>query len=250
MTTETNATLPQSPEQASSCSNAAPVNWNWNSTRSPHLEKRRETRYETCEPVDLYLLDMNNLRLSGMLRDISKNGMRIELDMPLKAGDRLEVLLRNKIIVFAAVRYCRRSGESYQIGSVIDDVLYATAASPLRTSKTVRSETTSKQVTQHIHFGEKRSEDSPERRAFGRPSKGSFDQVVRSPHPVKRERLGAHVDRNDIDNLLGLRLSETKTALLERHLVSCDQCLDLVLRTLEDRASSPSASPKSHRGQI
>jgi hypothetical protein len=248
MTTETTATLPQSPEQASNFPSAAAVNWS--STESPRVEKRSETRYETCEPVDLYLLDMNNLRLSGMLRDISKNGMRIELDMPLKPGDRIEVLLRNKIIVLAAVRYCRRTGEFYQVGSVIDDVFYPRAASPLRTSKTARSETTSKQVTQHITFGEKRSEDSPERRASGRASKGAFDQVVSFGHPEKTESLGAHLDRTDVDHLLGLRLSETKTALLERHLASCDQCLDLVLRTLEDRASSPAPSLKIDRGQI
>jgi PilZ domain len=255
MTTEITATLPPIPEQASSCSPAALVNWN--STESPRLEKRREPRYETCEPVDLYLLDMNNLHLSGMLRDISKSGMRIELDMPLKVGDRMEVLLQNNTIVLAAVRYCRRTGESHQVGCVIDDVFYPKAASPLCTFKTAGSESAFQQVTQHIYFGEKRPEDSREPRASGRAFKGAIDQVVSSRDPLKTQNLavkkegpGAHVDRNDIDNLLGLRLSQTKTALLERHLASCDQCLDLLMRMLEDRASSPSASPKCARGQI
>jgi PilZ domain len=247
MTIETTATLPPSPEQASGCSCAAPANWTDN--ERPHGEQRRETRYETCEPVDVYLLDANNLRLSGMLRDISKNGMRIELDMPLKGGDRLEVVLRNRIIVFAEVRYSRRTGESYQIGSVIDDVYYPKAEVPARASETAARETTFKQVTQLVCVGEKRSTDSPEEPAQGRPSKGVSHQVVGFPHPVKTARPGVHLDRYDVDNLLKLRLSETRTTLLERHLASCDQCLDLVLRALEERASPHSALPKNEPGQ-
>jgi hypothetical protein len=215
MTIETSATLP-CPDQVSSRSCEAPAEWTANVGSS--VEKRRETRYATCEPIDVNLLDINNLRLSGMLRDISKNGMRIELDMPLKTGDRLEVVLRNKIIVFAEVRYCSQTGEFHQIGIVIDDVYYPKA-------------------------------DSPERRAPGRTSEGAIHEVVGFRHPVKTERLGVHLDRYDVDNLLKLRLSETRTALLERHLASCDQCLDLVLRTLDDRASSSSPSPKSDWGQ-
>ena len=249
MMTETDTTLPQVPEQESSAPSAPPV------TRrsSGHLrvEKRRETRYAICEQVDVYLLDMNNLRLSGVLRDISKSGMRIELDMPLKAGDRMEVLLQNKAIVFAEVRYCRRSGDSYQVGSVIDDVYYpksmpSQSTATQRASSTAGSEIISKQVTQHVRWGEKRPADS-EKRAVSRSSNPA--------EAVKPEHLGTHVDRNDINNLLGLRLSETKAALLERHLASCDQCLDLVLLTLEERASEERASPrpaarKSDRGQI
>jgi PilZ domain len=248
MTADTSATLPQSPEQTSSASIAAPANWCANGT--PGVEKRRETRYATCEPVDVYLLDMNNLRLGGMLRDVSKNGMRIELDMPLKVADRLEVLLQNKAIVFAEVRYCRRTGESYQVGTSIDDVYYPRTAAPSRTPKIVVSESISKQVSKNIRFAEKRPADSPERRALGRASKSVFHQVVSFRDPVTREHLGAHVDRYDIDNLLRLRFSETKAALLERHLASCDQCLDLVLRTLEERASFRAAGPKNARGQI
>ena len=243
MTTNISPNLPQSPELISHDSSAAPKNRSSNG--NPAAEKRRETRYAICEPVEVYLLDMNNLRLTGMLRDISKSGMRIELDMPVKAGDRVEILLQNKAIVFAEVRHCRRTGESYQVGTVIDDVYYPKAAASSRTSKTAGSETTSKQVTQRTSFDEKRPGNSPERHDLSLAPQGVFDQVVRFRHPVKTECLGSHVDRNDIDNLLGLRLSVTKAAILERHLASCDQCLDLVLQTLEERASL-----KNARGQI
>jgi len=210
MITDISATLPESPEQVSGCSNVVP-----SANRKPQAEKRREKRYAICEYVEVCLLDMNNLRLNGMLREISKNSMQIELDMSLKTGDRLEVLLQSKAIIFAEVRYCRRSGEFYRVGSVIDDIYYPRAAAPSRISK-----------------------DSPAQRELGRTSKGVFDQVVSFRNPSTSERLGAHLDRNDIDNLLALRLSETKAALLERHMASCDKCLDLLLRKLEERTSS------------
>src|SRR3984885_10396582 len=122
MITDISESLPQSPEHVSGCSSAAPASWSANG--NPQAEKRREKKYATREYVEVCLLDMNNLRLRGMLRDISKHAMRIELEMPLKTGDRLEVLLQSKAIIFAEVRYCRRTGESYQVGSVIDDVYY------------------------------------------------------------------------------------------------------------------------------
>jgi len=248
MTTDISATLPQSPEYATHDSSAAPENGN--SHGNSLAEKRREPRYAICEPVEVYLLDMNNLRLRGMLKDVSKSGMRIELDMPLKAGDRLEILLQNKAIVFAEVRHCHRTGESYQVGTVIDDVYYPKAATSPRTSKTAGSETTSKQVTQRISFAEKRPENSQEGRDLGHTSEGVFDQVLRFRHPVRSECLGSHIDRNDIDNLLDLRLSVTKAAILERHLASCEQCVDLVQVALEERASPPFGSSRNTRGRI
>ena len=94
-------------------------------------------------------------------------------------------------------------------------------------------------MTQQLRVEEKRAGGSRRRNAeLGRTSKGVFDQLVSFRNPLTSERLGAHLDRNDIDNLLALRLSETKAALLERHLASCDECLDLLLLTLEERTSS------------
>lgn len=217
MTTETAATWSQESAPAYSI----PATATWSSNGIPLVEKRREMRYATCEPVEVYLLDVNNLHLSGVVRDISKSGMRIELDMPLKAGDRLEVLLQNTAIVFTEVRYCRRSGECYHVGMKIDDVYYPKRV-PSRTSNTVLSEAAPKPVTHQIRVMGKRSSDASEQ-------------------PVLAE---LHLNRNDVENLLQLRLSDTKASLLERHLASCDQCLDLLLLALEERAA---VSATGHR---
>jgi PilZ domain len=223
-----------------------------NSNESGLVENRRERRYATSEPADVYLLDMNNLRLRGMLREISTNGMRIELDMPAKTGDRLEVLLQNKAIVFAEVRYCQRSGHAYQVDSRIDDVYYPKGSATARSSKSAPSEPVHEQLAHRIRLVEKGRAHAPERHPSGlsRTSERAVDPGVNQGRSVKSRSRGSHLDRNDVDNLLRLRLSETKAALLERHLASCDQCLDLVLLTLEERAAASLRKPQDAPAQV
>jgi hypothetical protein len=100
----------------------------------PFVEKRREVRYGTCEPVEVCILEMASCekasgemascRLAGVLRDVSRNGLRIELSMPVNAGARLEIVLRDRAIIFGEARYCSGSGGAYQVGVVIEDVYY------------------------------------------------------------------------------------------------------------------------------
>jgi hypothetical protein len=249
MATQISVLLPQNPDEAFNCSGAPTANSS--SAESGGVEKRREWRYPACDPVDLCLLDRDNLRLSGTLRDISKNGLRIELETPLKAGERMEVLLQGRAIIFAAVRYCRRTGDFYHVGGVIDDVYYPKAAVPLRTRITAASKVIVNPVTQRTASEDKQLADSPERLDSDRGRKGLFDRVVSFIVSSKTQRLATHVDRNDIDNLLGLRLPETEAILLERHMESCDECLDLLLRTLEERGSSSSLPLKKiSRAQV
>lgn len=82
-------------------------------------EKRKERRYPTCDPVDVFLLDFAGLRVSGMLRDVSKNGFRVEIDLPVHKGAWLKLTLRDQII-FAVTRYCRRTSDTYQVGAAIE----------------------------------------------------------------------------------------------------------------------------------
>ena len=125
MTAQTIAQFPQIQEQKFNCFSEAPAG---SISGGPQgVERRREKRYATCEPVDVCLLNMNEMHLSGTLRDISKSGLRIEVDVPVKAGDRMEVVLQGKAVIFAEVRYCRQTGGSYQVGSLIEEVFWALA---------------------------------------------------------------------------------------------------------------------------
>jgi PilZ domain len=95
------------------------------STGSSPREKRREIRYPTHDVVEVCILEMGRQRLAGVVRDVSRNGLRIELRMPLSKGARLEIVMTNRAIIFGEARYCRRTVDTYQVGVVIEDVYYA-----------------------------------------------------------------------------------------------------------------------------
>jgi hypothetical protein len=160
----------------------------------PFVEKRREIRYETCEAVDVSILEEENQLLPGILRDVSRSGLRIELSLAVKAGARLEVVLRNRAIIFGEARYCVRSANTYQVGVVIEDIYYP------------------KNIPAAITHEDRR------RRAADNARKLGSD----------------HVSPDDVASFLHHDLSETKAALMERHLVACEECSRLMRMILED----------------
>jgi hypothetical protein len=178
------------------------------------FEKRRDTRYSTCEPVDVYLLDMQGLRLPGILRDVSRNGLRIEINMPLKAGDRLEVVLENRAIVFGEIRYCRRLDGCYHAGVLIGDVLYPKTILPTGKAERTRN------------WGAERAQVA----------------VKRSSSPAPAVPPGTHISAKEAHSFFRGQLSDTKAALIDRHLTSCSKCLDVVLLTLEKKLSSAASA--------
>src|SRR5581483_6947298 len=93
-------------------------------------EKRRQRRYATCDPVDVFLLDFARMRICGILRDVSRDGFRVEIDFPVQRGSRLKLKLRNHTTVFAVTRYCRRTGDCYHVGAEIEWLYCATNPEP------------------------------------------------------------------------------------------------------------------------
>lgn len=166
------------------------------------FEKRREPRLATCEPAEIYVLDMQGLRLPGILRDVSRNGLRIEINMPLKPSDRLEIVLENRAIFFGQVRYCRRVDDCYHAGVLIGDVLYPKGILP-------------------ADAGESRMKADTARQWPATPA-------------------GAHINPREAQGFVLGKLSDTKAALIDRHLASCKTCLDLVLLTLEQELAGAS----------
>jgi hypothetical protein len=187
------------------------------SAENPFVEKRRDVRYATCEAVEVCVLEvpsreLASRRLAAILRDVSRNGLRIEFSMPVKAGARLEILLRDRAIIFGTTCYCRRDADTFQVGVVIEDIYY-----PKRVS-TVPARADERSVWQPVH-----------RRVW-------IDKYFSTDYTplagrdrddsVRARFLGGHVSRNELHSFLDRDLSETKTALIERHLASCEQCSD------------------------
>jgi hypothetical protein len=73
---------------------------------------------------------LDSLKLRGVIRDVSKNGLRIELAFPVNKETRLKISLPKKAIIFAVARYCRRTGDVYQVGVQIESIYFAKHTSP------------------------------------------------------------------------------------------------------------------------
>jgi len=189
-----------------------PANWGASTgtatpaSKDPFVEKRKEKRFETCEVVEVCVLEMASpemtsqemasQRLHGILRDVSRSGLGLELSLPVNPGASLEIVLSNRAIIFGEVRYCRQQVPSYQVGVAIEDIYYPKSIS----------------------------------------SAPDHEGAVFSQGRIFRGPPGSHVKIDDVPAFLRRDLSETKTALVERHVASCEQCSNVMLRMIEDSA--------------
>jgi hypothetical protein len=87
-------------------------------------ERRCETRYATCDAVDVSVLDVAGFQVRGVLRDVSKNGLRVELGLPVDPGARLRIVLHDRAIIFAVACYCRNTARSFHVGASIKGVYH------------------------------------------------------------------------------------------------------------------------------
>jgi hypothetical protein len=87
---------------------------------APLQDKRREVRYPTYEHVEVCLLEMAGEKTPGVLRDVSRSGLRVDLGVPVTTGARIRVSIRDQVIVFAEARYCRKTRDTYRVGARIE----------------------------------------------------------------------------------------------------------------------------------
>jgi hypothetical protein len=90
-------------------------------------ERRREVRYATCDPVQVSLLDLGGLEIAGVVRDVSKSGLRLEIGLPVIPGSRLKIRLRSHVI-FGEVRYCFPARGTWQAGVAISEAYFQPCA--------------------------------------------------------------------------------------------------------------------------
>jgi hypothetical protein len=100
------------------------------SPSDPPTDRRREPRYPTNDPAKIRILEAwdDPARFGGIVLDVSRNGMRVEVAKPLSTGMRVEVILI-KASVFGEIRYCRQVSLAYHVGIAIEDVFYPPSTS-------------------------------------------------------------------------------------------------------------------------
>lgn len=87
-------------------------------------EKRRERRYPTNDPAKIKVSPFTAAPVPAKIVDVSRSGMKLELNTPLQRESRIEVMmLTSKAVIFGEIRYCRRFGSVYHAGVLIEDVV-------------------------------------------------------------------------------------------------------------------------------
>ena len=90
-------------------------------------ERRQEARYPTNDPADVQILPWNGTRVfvPATVINISKSGLRLEMDRMLAKGMRVEIVIKpRKLVVFGEVRYCRKSGSHFHAGVLIETLVF------------------------------------------------------------------------------------------------------------------------------
>jgi hypothetical protein len=93
------------------------------------LEKRREHRYPAHEIIEVQVIGASGDRFGGMVLDISRSGLKIEIGKPLSQGAYLEIVLPNRAIIIGEARYCRSKSKLYHVGVRIESVFFSQAVS-------------------------------------------------------------------------------------------------------------------------
>lgn len=101
----------------------------------PRLERRQEHRYPACEIVEVQVIGASGGRFGGVVLDISRSGLKIEIGKPLSQGAHLEILLPSRAIIIGEARYCRSKNKLYQVGVKIEGVYFAQAVSSRHVGK-------------------------------------------------------------------------------------------------------------------
>jgi len=94
-----------------------------------YLEKRRERRYPAHENVEVQVIGASGSRFGGLILEVSRSGLKLEIGKPLSQGAHLEILLPRIAIIIGEARYCRPKNKLYNVGVKIEGVYFTRAVS-------------------------------------------------------------------------------------------------------------------------
>jgi hypothetical protein len=99
----------------------------WPGPTGPHLpERRRETRYPTSDPATVEVPYEKIAGLAAVVVDVSRSGLRIELPQSIGRGMQVTVTLSQQLVITGEVRYCRRAGNGFHAGILVQDATFPT----------------------------------------------------------------------------------------------------------------------------
>ena len=86
-------------------------------------DRRSEPRFAANGPALVSLSSVPDARdFNAQVRDVSKSGMRIELDFPIPPGTMIEIDFA-RLTAIGIVRHCRKYEGTYSIGVRLEGVI-------------------------------------------------------------------------------------------------------------------------------
>ena len=92
--------------------------------RRESLEQRRETRYQSNDPVKIEVLQTGYQPVSATIVDISRTGLCVSSQSTIGKGSQVKVTLEKHVVIFGEVQYCRPAEGGFHSGILIQDVFY------------------------------------------------------------------------------------------------------------------------------
>jgi hypothetical protein len=88
----------------------------------PSSERRRDPRYSTNDQAVVEVLGTIIQRLSALVLDVSRSGLRLGIQTRIGQLAQVEITLPRDVVVFGEVRYCRPAGTDFHAGVLIADI--------------------------------------------------------------------------------------------------------------------------------
>jgi pilus assembly protein Flp/PilA len=87
------------------------------------FQRRRDPRYSTNDRAEVEVLGTTIQRLSALVLDVSRSGLRLGIQTRIGQCAQVEITLPRELVIFGEVRYCRPAGADFHAGILIADIL-------------------------------------------------------------------------------------------------------------------------------
>ncbi len=91
------------------------------------LEKRRETRYQTNDVVEVEILQPGFHRVAAFIVDVSRSGLRLMSKLTIGKGAQVKITMQKHVVIFGEVQYCRPVRGGFHSGILIQDMFFPPA---------------------------------------------------------------------------------------------------------------------------
>jgi hypothetical protein len=97
--------------------------------RAPEwIDRRHSTRFPADDEAQVEIAGEPAVTLTGFLRDVSQNGVRLALPERVSSGAGVKIAVAGGVELAGEVRYCRSAGTIYYAGVLIHTVKNAISA--------------------------------------------------------------------------------------------------------------------------